>query len=105
MLLMILAWIVAILRPSYVILFAFGAAAIAFSLPLFFATRSHEERLAWLVSNAIGLAILYGVGVPIVALCLWMRSRQSSAERDADRELERMRAEAAAREGQQGGGS
>lgn len=98
MILMILAWIVAIVRPSYVILFAFGAALIAFSIPLFLSTTNNEDRLIYGIAVAINLAVLYGVGVPIVALRLWMKSRKSSAERDADIEIERIRAEAAARE-------
>jgi hypothetical protein len=98
MLLIILAWIVAIVRPSFVLLFAFGAAAVAFSVPAFLATTDNEQRIAVGIAVAINLAILYGVGVPIVALRLWMRSRKSSAERSADQELERLRARLAERE-------
>ena len=98
MLLMILAWIVAIVRPSYVLLFAFGAAAVAFTVPAFLATTDNQQRLGLAIAVAINLAVLYGVGVPIVALRLWMRSRKPAAERDADQELERLRAELAKRE-------
>jgi Ca2+/H+ antiporter len=98
MLLLALAWIVAIVRPSYVMLFAFGAAVIAFAIPALLSTTTNEERIGVAILIAINLAILYGVGVPIVALRLWMRSRKSFAEQDADREIERIRAEAAARE-------
>jgi len=103
MLLWALAWIVAIVRPSYVMLFAFGAAVIAFATPALLSTSTNEERIVIGIAIAINLAILYGVGVPIVALRLWMRSRKSSAEAGADREIARIRAEAAARE--QGGPS
>jgi thiol:disulfide interchange protein len=103
MLLLILAWVVAVIRPSYVMLFAFGAAVIAFSIPAFLTTATNEQRLAYGIALAINLGILYGVGVPIVALRLWMRSRRSGAEREADREIERIRAEAATRESQQSG--
>lgn len=102
MLLLILAWVVAVVRPSYVMLFAFGAAVIAFSVPAFLATTSNEQRIDYAIAVAINLGILYFVGVPIVALRLWMRSRKSAAERKAEREIERIRAEAAAREGQGG---
>lgn len=105
MLVMIMAWVVAIIRPSYVWLFAFGAALIALSIPAFLGTTSNEQRIAYAIAIGINLAILYGVGVPIVALRQWMRSRKSSAEQDADREIARIRAEAAARETQQGGQS
>ena len=98
MLLMILAWTVAIVRPSYVLLFAFGAAAVAFTIPAFLATSDNEQRIGLAIAVAINLAILYGVGVPIVALRLWMRSRKSSAERKADQELERLRTKLADRE-------
>jgi hypothetical protein len=90
--------VVAIVRPSYVMLFAFGAAVIAFAIPALLATQTNEERLVLGIAVGINLAILYGVGVPIVALRLWMGSRKSSAERHAEREIERIRAEAAARE-------
>jgi hypothetical protein len=43
MLLLILAWVVAIIRPSYVMLFAFGAAVIAFSIPAFLTTTTNEH--------------------------------------------------------------
>ncbi len=102
MLLLALAWIVAVVRPSYVMLFAFGAAVIAFAIPALLGTATNEERIGLAIAVAINLAILYGVGVPIVALRLWMRSRKSSAESDADREIARIRAEAAARENQSG---
>jgi thiol:disulfide interchange protein len=98
MLLLALAWIVAIVRPSYVMLFAFGAAVIAFAMPAFLATTSNEERIGVGIVVAINLVILYGVGIPIVALRLWMRSRKSSAERNADQELERLRTRLAERE-------
>jgi thiol:disulfide interchange protein len=101
MLLLALAWIVAIVRPSYVMLFAFGAAVIAFAIPAFLTTTTNEERIALGIVVGINLVILYAVGIPIVALRLWMRSRKSSAEVNADREIERLRAEAAARENQQ----
>jgi thiol:disulfide interchange protein len=98
MLVMILAWIVAIVRPSYVMLFAFGAAMIAFAIPAFIGTTTNEERIVLGIAVAINLGILYAVGVPIVALRLWMQSRKSSVEAEADREIARIRAEAAAGE-------
>lgn len=99
MLLLILAWVVAIVRPSYVMLFAFGAAVIAFSIPALLSTTTNEQRIAYGIALAINLGVLYFVGVPIVALRLWMRSRKSSAEQKAEREIERIRAEATARNG------
>ena len=100
MFLAIVTWIILLLRPRFVFLFALGAAALALSAPRFLSVQSREEFVFLALDFAIGWAILFLVGALIIVVRKWMMSRASSTEKEADRELERIRAEVAAREGQ-----
>lgn len=100
MLLTIITWIILLFRPSFIFLFALGIAMIVFSLPGFFAAQSREEIIVLAISLAIGWSILFLGGALIIVVRKWMQARSSRAERDADREIERIRAEAAARDNQ-----
>lgn len=99
MLLMVVTWIILLFRPRFVFLFALGAATMLFSLPAFLAAQSREEIIVLLLGLWASWAILFLVGGLIIVVRKWMISRTSSAEKAADRELERIRSEAAAREG------
>lgn len=99
MLFTIVTWIIVLIRPRFVFLFACGAAALVFALPAFFAAQSREEIIVRALAFAIGWGILFLVGALIIVIRKWLESRGSNAEKVADRELARIRAEAAAREG------
>lgn len=99
MLLTIITWIILLFRPSFIFLFALGFAMIALSLPAFFAAQSREDIIALAIGLAIGWSILFLGGAFIIVVRQWMQSRSSRAEREAEREIERVRAEAAARDG------
>lgn len=98
MLLTILTWIILLFRPRFVFLFALGGAMLAFALPRLLAAQSREEIIFLALDFAIGWAILFLGGALIIVVRKWMQARKSTAEKDAERELERVRAEAAVRE-------
>lgn len=98
MILAIVTWVILLFRPRFVFLFALGAASVALSLPAFVGAASQEERIVLGLSFAVSWAILFLVGALIIVIRKWMISRSSKAEKDADAELARIRAEAAARE-------
>lgn len=98
MILAIVTWIILLFQPRFVFLFALGAAVIVLSLPAFFAAPSREQIIVLAFDVAVSWAILFLVGALIVVVRKWMNSRKSRAEQDADRELARVRAEAAARD-------
>lgn len=99
MLLMVVTWIILLFRPRFVFLFALGGAMLAFAVPRFLTAQSREEVLIVALDFAISWAILFLVGALIIVVRKWFEARASSVEKRADRELERIRAEAAAREG------
>lgn len=65
-----LGWLILIFKPSWVFLFAFTAAMIAFGLPSFLADPDHFRGALHLLIRG---AIFMVVGGPIVALRLWIR--------------------------------
>ncbi len=98
MLFAIVTWIILAFQPRFVFLFAIGAAIIALSLPGLFAAQSREEITIRAFELGIDWAVLFLVGALIIVVRKWMDSRASRAEQEADRELARIRAEAAARD-------
>lgn len=61
-------------------------------------------RLTWADAPAYGLyeavniAIALAIGAPIVALFKWLKTRKTGRDRELDREIQRIRADIAARE-------
>jgi hypothetical protein len=98
MLLMVVTWIILLFRPRFVFLFALGAAMLALNIPRFLTARSREELIIFALDFAIVWAVLFLVGALIIVIRKWLEARGSAAEKDADRELARIRAEASARE-------
>lgn len=99
MLFAIITWIIVLIRPRFVFLFACGAAMLVLSLPAFFAAQSREQIILMAIDFAVGWGILFLVGALIIVIRKWLESRGSNAEKIADQELARIRAEAAARDG------
>ncbi len=110
----IIGWILLWFRPEYRFVLFFGFALLVLDL-IFYAlfggavilgdpsALSVSDILAFLTAYAINaaivLAIFFGVGALIVTLRKWMKSRKSPNDRNLDDEMERIRADIAAREG------
>ena len=73
-----LGWLILLFKPSWVFLFAFTAAMVAFGLPAFLADPDHMRGALWLLIRG---AIFMAIGGPIVALHLWIkRAREGAAQ-------------------------
>jgi hypothetical protein len=96
----ILGWVILMIRPSWVFLFAFTAAVMV--LNLIGVLGMSTDPVVVVPAVLIAGAIFMIVGGPIVAIRLWIRSRGAKKDKDLDAELARIRPEAAARE-QSGG--
>jgi hypothetical protein len=94
----LLGWAVLLFQPRWVFMFAFTAAILALSSPILFAATDRETLYAAVFVWLLNAAIFVAVAGPIVAVRKWLQSRSSKSEKDADAELARIRAEAAARE-------
>ncbi|MBK6703063.1 MAG: hypothetical protein IPG56_04280 [Caulobacteraceae bacterium] len=90
-----LLWI----RPEYMFLLFYVVAnhilVFLFNVP----QLTWADAPDYALRHAIVAAIEIAIGVPIVALFKWMKTRKSGRERDAEREIERIRADIAARDG------
>jgi hypothetical protein len=111
----IIGWILLWFRPEYRFVLFFGFALLVFDL-IFYAlfggaaivanpgALSTSDILAFITAYAIdaalGLAIFFTVGALIVTLRTWMKARTSPQDQRLDAEMERVRAEIAARDGQ-----
>lgn len=95
----ILGWVALLVRPSWVLLFAFTAAIIVLAAIGVFSQTS--DPIVVVPAALISGAVFMVGGGPLVAIRLWLRSRATRQDKDVDAELARIRAEAAARE--QGG--
>jgi thiol:disulfide interchange protein len=98
MVLAVVTWIILLFRPRFVFLFALGGAMLVLALPRFLSAQSREELFIVALDFAVAWAILFLVGALIIVIRKWFEARASSAEKTADRELERIRAEAAVRD-------
>ncbi len=93
---LILLWV----RPEYMFLlfYVFANYMLVFLI-------SDVWQLIWAdaptyaLYSAINIAIALAVGALIVALFKWIKTRKTGSDKQLDREMERIRAEIAAREG------
>jgi hypothetical protein len=93
---LILLWI----RPEYMFLLFYVVAnhilVFLFNIP----QLTWADAPAYALSHAVWASVALALGAPIVALFKWLKTRKTGAEREADREIERIRAEIAARDAQ-----
>jgi len=89
----ILGWVILMIRPSWVFLFAFTAAIVVLAAPTLLATA--PDPIFVVVASLVNGGIFFLVGGLIVAVRLWLRSQNSKKDSEVDAELARMRAEAA----------
>jgi hypothetical protein len=92
---LILLWI----RPEYMFLLFYIVANHVLVFLIFDVWRlSWADAAPYALNSAIAAGIALAWGVPVVALFKWLKTRKSGAEKRADTEIERIRAEIAARE-------
>jgi hypothetical protein len=92
---LILLWI----RPEYgfLVFYVIGNHVLVFLL-------SHVWQLTWsdaplyVLYSVINVSIAIAIGVPIVALFKWLKTRKTGADKQLDKDMERIRADLAARE-------
>jgi hypothetical protein len=93
---LILLWI----RPEYMFLLFYVVAnhilVFLFNVP----QLTWADAPAYALSHAVGASVAIALGVPIVALFKWLKTCKTGADKRADKEIERIRAEIAAREAQ-----
>lgn len=93
---LILLWI----RPEYMFLLFYIAAnhvlVFLFNIP----QLAWADAPAYAFSHAIAAGIALALGVPIVALLKWIKTRTTGADKQLDKDIERIRAEIAARDAQ-----
>lgn len=93
---LILLWI----RPEYMLLLFYGFANYLLGFLIADVWRlTWADAPAYAMYSAINIAITLAVGAPIVALFKWLKTRNTGQDKGLDREMERIRAEIAAREG------
>ena len=92
----ILLWI----RPEYMFLLFYVIANSVLLLLLTAWALTPEQIPILVVALAINNAILIIIGAPIVALRKWLKTRKTGADKRYDAEMERIRADIAARENQ-----
>ncbi|MBY0563027.1 MAG: hypothetical protein K2P58_02475 [Hyphomonadaceae bacterium] len=92
-----LLWI----RPEYLFLLFYVVAnhLLVFLLDVWQLTWS--DATSYAINSAMAATIAIAVGVPIVALFKWLKTRKTGRDKELDREMGRIRAEIAARDGQQ----
>lgn len=109
----LIGWILLWFRPEYkfVLFFGLGLLVLNFVLWLLFAgipiaittPINIEGVLTFLMlylADAVLTLLVFGlIGIGIVALRKWMKARRSPKDKELDVEMERIRAEIAAREG------
>jgi hypothetical protein len=109
----LIGWILLWFRPEYkfVLFFGFGLIVLDLITFAFFggvaAITNPGLDLnavlafldAYFANAALTLAIFFAVGAAIVALRKWMKARKSGGDKNLDNEMERIRAEIAARDG------
>lgn len=95
---LILLWI----RPEYMFLIFYVVANHVLVFLIFDVWRlTLAAAPAYVLNSAIAAALALAWGVPAVALFKWLKTRKTGRDRQADREIERIRAEIAAREAPQ----
>lgn len=92
----ILLWI----RPEYMFLLFYVIANSALLLLFTVWSLTPDQIPILLVLLAINNAILIIIGAPIVALRKWLKTRRTGSDKKLDKEMDRIRAEIAARNDQ-----
>ncbi|MBL8545069.1 MAG: hypothetical protein JNL81_01320 [Hyphomonadaceae bacterium] len=94
---LILLWI----RPEYMFLLFYVVAnhilVFLFNVP----QLTWADAPDYALRHAVVAVIEIAIGVPIVALFKWLKTRKTGADKQLDKDMERIRAEIAAREPQQ----
>jgi hypothetical protein len=91
----VLLWI----RPEYMFLLFYVFANYLLGFLIVDVWRlTWANALAYVNDTVIGAAIAIGVGVPVVALFKWLKTRKTGRDKQLDGEMERIRAEIAARD-------
>ncbi len=94
---LILLWI----RPEYMfLLFYIAANHILVFLGRDFWQLTWADAPAYALHTAIAAGMALAWGVPVVALFKWLKTRKTGADKQLDKDMERIRAELAARETQ-----
>lgn len=92
---LILLWI----RPEYMFLLFYVVANHILVFLIFDAWRlTWADAPTYALNSAIAAAMAVALGVPIVALFKWLKTRKSGADKQLDKDMERIRAEIAERE-------
>jgi hypothetical protein len=94
---LILLWI----RPEYgfLVFYVIGNHVVVFLL-------SHVWQLTWsdaplyVLYSVINIGVAIAVGAPVVALFKWLKTRKTGVDKQLDKDMERIRADIAAREAQ-----
>lgn len=94
---LILLWI----RPEYMFLLFYVVANHVLMFLTFDVWRlTWADAPTYALNSAIAAAIALALGAPIVAFFKWLKTRTTGADKQLDKEMERIRAEIAARDGQ-----
>lgn len=94
----ILLWI----RPEYRFLLFYVIANYVLIFLLFdIWSLTWADAPTYAVNWAIGVGLTILIGLPIVALFKWLKTRKTGRDKQLDREMEQIRADIAARESQQ----
>lgn len=94
----ILLWI----RPEYMFLLFYVIANSVLLMLFTVWSLTPQDLPAYVIFLLINNAILIIIGAPIVALRKWLKTRKTGTDKQLDKEMDRIRAEIAARDGRGG---
>ncbi|MES1199066.1 MAG: hypothetical protein ABUS48_03710 [Pseudomonadota bacterium] len=115
MIIWLVGWILLWFRPEYrfvlffgifltlvdlALLVALGGASALFGAEGFSWPNALEYLLGFIIGRSAVLVVFFAIGCGIVALRKWMKNRKSPRDAQLDAEMERIRANIAARDGQ-----
>ncbi|MEJ0061432.1 MAG: hypothetical protein WDM79_18550 [Terricaulis sp.] len=91
----ILLWI----RPEYrfLLFYVFANSVLIFLLNVWRLTWADAPYYA--LNMVVDIAVTLAIGAPVVALFKWIKTRKTGRDKQLDAEMERIRAEIAARDG------
>lgn len=94
---LILLWI----RPEYLFLLFYVFANVILSFLIFdIWNLTWADAPSYALYSAINIAVTLVVGAAFVALFKWLKTRKTGSDKGLDKEMERIRAEIAARDAQ-----
>jgi len=92
---LILLWI----RPEYMFVLFYVVANHVLVFLIFDIWRlTWADAPAYALNSAIAAGIAIALGLPIVALFKWLKTRKTGSDKQLDKDMERIRAEIAARD-------